>query len=128
MSELTFASQHETRNVVGDWAVRIAVAVAFVVFGSEKFSSGPASQWVTLFRQIGFGEWFRYLTGAVEIAGGLLVLFPRTALAGFGLLAATMAGAMFIVAFVLGRPGDAGFPGVFLVALIAAAVWTRKNH
>ena len=36
------------------------VAVFFLIFGMEKFSSDAGSHWVTLFQQIGAGEWFRY--------------------------------------------------------------------
>jgi uncharacterized membrane protein YphA (DoxX/SURF4 family) len=128
MAELKFLSENEPRNAIGDWVIRLGVACVFVIFGSEKFSSNPGSHWVKLFHEIGAGDWFRYCAGAVEIAGGLLVLVPRIALAGLALLALTMAAAVVIVAFVLGRPGDSVFPGLLLVALIGVAVWYRQTQ
>src|ERR1022692_3826214 len=85
MAELKLLTDSEPRNPMGDWVVRGGVAVFFVIFGMEKFSSDPGSHWVKLFEQIGAGVWFRYFTGVVEVLGGLLVLIPRTALAGLAL-------------------------------------------
>ncbi len=126
MSELKFLSESEPRNVVGDWALRAGVACAFVVFGLEKFSSEPGSHWVKLFQQIGAGEWFRFFTGVVEVLGGLLVLIPRTAILGLALLGATMAAAVLILIFVLGRAADSAFPGLLLIG-IAVLGWSRRT-
>jgi uncharacterized membrane protein YphA (DoxX/SURF4 family) len=111
---------------MGDWLVRGGVAAFFCIFGMEKFSSDPGSHWVTLFAQIGAGVWFRYLTGVVEVLGGLLVLIPRTALLGLALLAATMAGAVVIL-IRIGQPGASIFPGMFCAALICVGLtrWAR---
>jgi len=107
--------------------MRGGVAVFFVVFGLEKFSPDPGSHWGKLFEQIGAGVWFRYFTGVVEVLGGLLVLIPRTALVGLAMLACTMAGAVVILAFVIGQPGDSVFPGIFFAALMAIGLirWGR---
>ena len=51
------------------WLPRIAIALVFVSVGSSKFTD---PMWVRLFGQIGLGQWFRYLTGVMQIAGGLL--------------------------------------------------------
>jgi len=107
------------RNALTDWAVRIVIAVAFVLFGTDKFNSAPGSEWVTIFRQIGLGEWFRYFTGIVEVLGGVLILIPWTVTMGLALLACTMLGAMVTLAFVLHSPLSAVFPGMFLAGLIA---------
>ncbi|HVP49234.1 MAG TPA: hypothetical protein VMT32_21725, partial [Bryobacteraceae bacterium] len=60
-----------------------------------------------------------YFTGVAEILGGVLVLIPWTATAGFALLACTMAGAIVILVFVIGRPADCIFAAGILIALIA---------
>ncbi len=127
MAELNFSSVSESRNVVGDWALRIGVAGFFIVFGFEKFSSDPGSHWVQLFHKIGAGDWFRYLTGVIEILGGLLVLIPRTVVIGLTLLALTMLAAVLLVAFVIGRPADSIFPGIFLIGLIGFIAWNRRT-
>ncbi len=126
MAELKFLSENEPRNVIGEWALRIGVAAAFISFGWEKFSSDPGSHWVVLFHRIGAGEWFRYLTGVIEVLGGVFVLIPKTLMLGLAMLAVTMAGAVLIVAFVIGHPGDSIFPGVFLIGLVGFIVWSRR--
>ena len=118
-------SQGQRRNVLRDWLVRGAVAAVFVLFGAEKFPSGPGSEWVGMFRQIGLGQWFRYFTGVVEILGGVLVLIPWTVTAGLALLACTMLGAAVILALILHSPFSAVFPGAFLVGLVA--VWFSRR-
>ena len=76
----------EPRNALGDWILRGGIAVLFVLFGAEKFSSTPDSPWVNLFQQIGAGQWFRYFTGIVEVLGSVLLLIPWTVAAGLALL------------------------------------------
>ena len=113
------------RNPVGDWAVRGGIALFFIVFGLEKFD--PESDWVSLFQQIGIGQWFRYFTGVVEVVGGVLVVIPRTVTAGLALLACTMLTAALLWIFVLGRPGNAVFAGTFLAGLVGCW-WTRRSR
>lgn len=111
---------------MGDWTVRGVVSVFFLIFGLEKFSSDP--HWRMMFTQIGAGTWFKPLTGAVEVLGALLVMIPRTVLAGLAMLWCTMAGAVVIVAFVLKKPADCIVPGIFLIALttISWIHWRRR--
>ena len=101
------------------WRPRIAVALVFVSVGSSKFQD---PMWVRLFGQIGFGQWFRYLTGVMQIAGGVLALIPRTALAGVALAACTMLGASIAWLTVLHAPWNAPIPGVMFMILIAIGV------
>ena len=122
-----FEALGERRNVLSDWMFRGAIALVFVLEGTEKFSSDPHSSWVRLFQQIGWGQWFRYLTGAVEVLGSVLVLIPWTVTAGLALLACTMAAATLIVLFVIGRPADSVFPGIFFLGL-AAFYWSRRRR
>lgn len=117
----------ESRNQITDWVLRGGIAMAFVLFGAEKFPSNPAGPWVKLFQQIGIGQWFRSLTGFLEILGGVLVLIPWTAQAGLALLAVTMASAAFILDFVIRRPADSILSTGFFI-LLAAFWWTRRSH
>jgi putative oxidoreductase len=121
------ASPGESRNQIADWVLRGAIALVFVLFGLEKFPSAPGTPWVKLFQQIGFGPWFRYFTGVVEIIGAALVLIPWTARAGLALLAATMASAALILDFVIGRPADSIISSGFFIGL-AAFWWTRRSR
>lgn len=108
---------------MADWAIRLGVAVFYILVGSDKFTSDGSAYWIRFFHDVGLGDWFRYFTGWVEILGGLLVLIPRTALIGMLFLSATMAGAV-VVLCVLGRTASSVFPGFFLVVL-AAIAWIR---
>ena len=109
------ASRPEPRSVLTDWILRAGIAGAFALFGMEKFTD---PQWVKTFQQIGLGQWFRIFTGAVEIAGGALVLIPWTVSAGLALLACTMFSAALIWIFVLGPGANAIIPGAFGAALV----------
>ena len=48
---------------------------------------------VSEFGKIGLGQWFRYFTGATELAGVALVLWPRTTFYGCLVLLAVCVGA-----------------------------------
>ena len=109
------AASANPRNAIVDWALRGAIAAAFFAFGIDKFRG---AEWPGFFQQIGVGQWFRYCTGVVEIAGGLLVLIPRTVTAGLALLACTMACAALILALVIGHPGEMAIPLAFCTCLI----------
>ena len=88
----------------------------FISMGSQKFTE---PYWVGVFNTIGMGEWLRYVTGALQVGGALLLLVPRTALLGAAMLAITMLGAMLAWIFYLGSPGSAVIPGVILAMLLA---------
>jgi len=118
------ANLPEQRNVIGDWALRGGVGLAFVAIGWEKFPAG--TDWVGLFQAIGLGQWFRYFTGVVEIVGGLLVLVPRMAAGGLALLALTMLAASLIHIFVLGHPANAVITTAIALAL-GGFGWSRRD-
>ena len=121
------ASSAGDRDRLGDWVLRGGVALAFVLFGCDKFPSHAGASWVTFFDQVGVGQWFRYFTGVVEVLGALLVLIPRTARAGLALLAVTMACAALIVAFRLGQPANAIPSSIFFV-ILSGIWWSRRDR
>jgi putative oxidoreductase len=98
------------------WLPRIAVAIVFLSVGTAKFRD---PMWVRLFGQIGLGQWFRQLTGVMQIAAGALVLIPRLSLAGIALAACTMLGATVAWLTVLHAPANAPIPAALLAILIA---------
>lgn len=124
-SDIASSSNVDSARIdVVDWVLRVCVAVLFGSVGYEKLSPGPGSYWVTLFAEIGFGEWFMYATGAIQVLGAILVLIPRTwvSLAGAALVGSTMVGAIACHLLVLDTGiGGAIFPAVFLILVIAAA-------
>src|SRR5918995_6648623 len=56
------------------WAVKIILAIAFFSAGAAKLYGVPMM--VETFQTIGLGQWFRYLTGALEVIGAILILMP----------------------------------------------------
>jgi uncharacterized membrane protein YphA (DoxX/SURF4 family) len=118
MPELRLATV-ETRgrqDVLISWILRLAVAGVFLSVGAGKFDAD--SYWVKLFHQIGWGDWFRYLTGILQITGAVLVVVPRTFPIGIGMLACTMLGATAVWIVKFGAPANAIIPAAILVALV----------
>ena len=74
------------------WTFQVLVALAFLAAGSGKLLGSP--DMVALFAALGVGQWFRYLTGTLEIVGALLLLAPGKSAFGALLLACVMAGAV----------------------------------
>jgi putative oxidoreductase len=78
---------------------------------------------VELFDKIGRGQWFRYFTGLLEVAGGIGLLIPRYAFYAACLLAVVMVGAIIANLTVLGISPAAP---VVLLVLSGIIVWLRK--
>lgn len=119
-AQISFQPPSRFAQIV-DWTVRILLALAFVSAGGMKLAGAP--QFVALFDQIGIGQWFRLLTGTLEVAGGLLLLIPRTSIFGALLLVCVMIGAVFThLAVIGGNPA----PALVLLALSAGVLWLRR--
>ena len=73
------------------WVLRVLLALAFGAAAFFKLSGAPMM--VVEFGKIGLGQWFRYFTGATELVGVLLVLWPRTTVYGALVLLAVCVGA-----------------------------------
>src|SRR5688572_24056362 len=84
------------------WAAKFLLALIFLAAGSAKLFGVAAM--VEGFAHLGFGQWFRYVTGAVEVIAALLILVPATAVFGALLIACTMVGA--ILAHWIAMPGS----------------------
>jgi putative oxidoreductase len=115
-SLLTPPERVPTFDVLG-LVLRVAACGVFVGVGATKFSSD--SLWVKLFAQIGLGDWFRYLTGTLQMIAGGLFLIPRLRYAAAVLAGGTMVGAVLAHLFVLGTGvGGAVIPFALLVFVI----------
>src|ERR1700686_2939390 len=83
-------------------AVRLtqgALAVTFLMAGGSKLAGVPVM--VSLFDQVGVGQWFRYVTGIIELTAGIALLIPSAGIFGAMLLIPTMLGAIVINVFVV---------------------------
>ena len=103
------------------WGVRILLALAFGAAGSAKLAG--VEQMVATFEAIGWGQWFRYVTGGIEVAGALLMLIPATGLYAALLLGGTMVGGT--VSHLLVVPGSP-VPAMVLGLLCALVVWHNR--
>src|ERR1700722_20578635 len=81
------------------WAAKIALASIFMATGASKILG--VQQLVDGFALIGIGQWFRYFTGAIEISGALLLLWPRTSAIGALILLAVSIGVLFLQFFIM---------------------------
>lgn len=102
------------------WGVRILLALAFGAAGAAKLAG--VSQMVQVFDAIGVGQWFRYVTGAVEVVGAVLLLVPAAGFFGGLLLSATMIGAVATHAVIGGSP----VPALVLGLLSAFVAWRQR--
>ena len=100
----------------------IAVGALFIFIGYGKFESRGV--WVTIFEQIGLGQWFRIFTGVVQVTGGVLMLTRRTRTAGAALLACTMLGAAIVDVVVIGSP-IVVVPLLMLILILVVWVTSR---
>lgn len=108
------------------WGVQILVGAFFVVASAAPKFFGEAYA-VELFTQIGAGQWFRYLVGALELAGGIGLMTRRYAApAALGLMG-VMIGAAFTQAVVLDAPAMVLTPAILFVVLGVIA-WARRSQ
>ena len=98
----------------------VCLGLVFVLIGLTKFTNDPQSEWYRVFEQIGIGQWFRVLTGIVQVGGGAMMCVRRTRTAGAALLAATMLGAAAVDIFIMGSPMVLA-PLLLLIAI--ATIW-----
>jgi uncharacterized membrane protein YphA (DoxX/SURF4 family) len=114
------------------WGVQILAALAFLAAGGSKLSGAPAM--VEMFEKIGFGQWFRYVTGAMEVLGAILLVVPKTAAIGGWLLAAVMIGAVGTHLVIIGGSthlviiGGSPVPATVLFLLAITVGWNRSKR
>lgn len=103
------------------WTLSGLVALAFVFVGAGKLAGTAAM--VQLFDKIGLGQWFRYLTGLLEVAGGIGLLIPRYAFRAAILLVIVMLGAVIAHVTVL---GGSPAPAASLFVLSGITAYLRR--
>ena len=103
------------------WILQILAAAAFFAAGGPKLTGAPMM--VAMYDKIGVGQWFRYLTGILEISGAISLLVPRFTFYGAALLAVVMLGAITAHLTVLG--GNPAGP-VILLLLTTTIAYLRR--
>ncbi len=80
---------------------------------------------VSVFDHVGFGQWFRYVTGAIEVCCAVLLLTGRYAGLGGVLLSCTMIGA--IISHLTVVPGSP-VPALILLLLSATIAFVYRGR
>ena len=102
------------------WCVQALLAFVFVNAAWAKLAGNP--EMVALFTAVGSGQWFRYVTGILELTGAVLIVLPTTRRVGAALLATVMLGAITVHLFILHVPLTT--PGI-LFLMSGWVVWGR---
>ncbi|WP_181767534.1 DoxX family protein [Streptomyces albidus (ex Kaewkla and Franco 2022)] len=107
------------------WALQLYLAYFMVTTGAiPALTADPGAK--ETFQDIGFGLWFMYLTGTLELLGAIALLTPWTAgLAALGLMG-VMAGAVTThLTLYDGRGVET--PAMILIPLALVALGRRSN-
>ncbi|MFG2425877.1 DoxX family protein [Streptomyces sp. NPDC048448] len=104
------------------WVLQVILAVVFVMAGGAKL--GGAKAMVDLFQEVGVGQWLRYVTGSLEVAGAVLLLVPRLSALGGLTLTGVMAGGFLTCLFVIDQSPA---PTALLLVLAAVVTWNRRE-
>jgi putative oxidoreductase len=100
--------------------LRVLPGLAFLTIGIAKLTGTLYT--VQTFEAFGWGQWFRYLTGLLDLAGALLVFVPRWSFYGALLLSCTVGLATVLS---LRRPPDF-WPALSLTLLAATLAWLTR--
>ena len=103
--------------------MQVVLAGVFLLAGGSKLAGAAAM--VALFEAIGVGQWFRYVTGGIEVVSAVALLVPSLAPFGAVALIATMVGAVTTHLFIIG-----GSPAVPVLLLLGSLViaWSRRDQ
>lgn len=102
------------------YGIQILLALVFLAAGAAKLAGVPMM--VQGFELLGLGQWFRYLTGIIEVGGALALLAPVLAGYAAALLSCVMVGAL--IAHATRMPGSA-IPAIVLLVLCGLVAWYR---
>ncbi|WUD73615.1 DoxX family protein [Streptomyces sp. NBC_00510] len=121
----TAPSRDRSRADTAVWALQILLALFFALASATPKLIAHSSA-AESFDTIGYGNWFMYLIGALELAGAIGLVVPR--LAGIAAVAfiGLMAGAFtFQVVYFDGE--NAATP-IVIAALMGVVAWRRLRR
>lgn len=102
-------------------ALKALAALAFIGAGSMKLIGNP--DMIAVFDAVGVGQWFRYVTGLIEVGGAILLFVPGMQLIGAGLLGVTMVGAILAHLFIL---GPSLVPALVLLVIVSVIGYAHR--
>ncbi len=104
------------------WVLCVVVGLLFIAGGIPKLMQ--TEQMVKSFEGWGYSSGFLLLIGLLETLGGAMLLVPKLAFWGGGILVVVMAGAVYThLSTGIGSPTFA----IVVLLLAAAAGWLRKG-
>jgi putative oxidoreductase len=106
------------------WALRIILGFLFLTIGGAKLTATLQTR--EFFAALGWGQWFRYFTGLLDVTGSLLLFVPRWTVWGALMLTCSVGAASFICLFVLRQYGAAA-PLLFTALALTLAWLTRPR-
>jgi uncharacterized membrane protein YphA (DoxX/SURF4 family) len=109
-------------NIVA-WSLQVLLALVFLAAGGAKLAGVPMM--IQVYDLIGVGQWFRIVTGLVEVASAIALLIPGYAGLAAIWLACTMAGAVLAHLTVLPTPAA---PAAVLLVLTGVVAWLRRDQ
>lgn len=107
----------------GFLALKILVAAAFAAAGLAKLAG--VQMMVDTFEAVGLGQWFRYLTGIIEVGSAVLLFVPSKQAYGAALLVCTMIGAILAHLFIL---GPSAVPALVLGLLSTIILFVHRDQ
>lgn len=107
----------------GTYAIKALLALAFLGAGAAKLAG--AEQMVAIYETIGVGQWFRYLTGLIEVVCAVMLFVPRVQAFGAIILVCTMTGAVLSHLLIL---GPSALPAAVLGVLSAIVVYVHRDQ
>jgi putative oxidoreductase len=110
------------RKVAVLWLLRGLVGLAFLAAGGSKLVA--ASTMVAMFATIGLGQWFRMVTGVLEVAGAIGLFVPAVTVYAALLLAIVMVGAIIAHLTVL---GGSPVPAAVLLLCSGGIAWLTRE-
>jgi len=116
---------------LGTWALRVILGLLFAAIGYTKLSG--TGNTIEYFAAIGWGQWFRYLTGSMDIVGAVLLFVPQLTRYGALLLTCSVGLATLISLTVLRGNPTWGRPDLVVVPLIITLLtvllgWLTRAH
>src|ERR1700693_1278624 len=120
--ELSGISASSSRSLtIVVWILQVLTGCLFLFAGVSKLVG--VAEMVNFFAQVGFGQWLRYVLGALALGSAIALFFPRQAFYGAVVLSVSLVGHVLIHAAVLHHP--AAFL-VFLLAVTLLIAYLRR--
>jgi putative oxidoreductase len=118
-------------RTIAIWVLRVVLGLVFLAIGTEKLTGTEGT--VEYFAAIGWGQWFRYVTGLLDAAAAILLFVPQWTCYGAIVLTCSV-GLGTVLSFTLWRSNpttwSSGIVSIPLVLTLLAATlaWLTCPH